>query len=49
MLYYTKKNNFKIKEYPIIFLERFSGESKLVPLTLVKYLFKILKLKITGK
>jgi dolichol-phosphate mannosyltransferase len=49
VLYHIKKNNFKIKEYPIIFLERFSGESKLISLTLVKYLFKILKLKITGK
>jgi len=48
VLYCLKKNNFKIEEYPIEFLSRFSGESKLRPLTLVKYLFKVLKLKIIG-
>lgn len=49
VLYYVKKNNFVVKEYPIEFLSRISGESKLKPWTLIKYLFKVLKLKITGK
>jgi len=47
MLYYTKKVNANIKEYPIDFLERASGTSKLKPFTLVKYLGKVLKLKAT--
>ena len=47
MLYYTKKINANIKEYPIDFLERVSGTSKLKPFTLVKYLGKVLKLKAT--
>lgn len=46
MLYYTKKSKASIKEYPIDFLERISGQSKLKPLTLFKYLFKVLKLRI---
>ncbi|MDR2426638.1 MAG: polyprenol monophosphomannose synthase [Endomicrobium sp.] len=48
VIYYLKKNKFTIKEYPIEFLSRMSGESKLRPSTLIKYLFKVLKLKITG-
>lgn len=46
MLYYTKKSKAVIKEYPIDFLERVSGQSKLNPLMLVSYLIKVLKLKI---
>lgn len=46
MLYYTKKSKASIKEYPIDFLERVSGKSKLNPLMLVSYLIKVLKLKI---
>lgn len=46
MLYYTKKSKASIKEYPIDFLERVSGKSKLNPLMLLGYLIKVLKLKI---
>jgi dolichol-phosphate mannosyltransferase len=49
VIYQIKNNNLKIKEIPIVFLKRFSGESKLMPITLIKYLFKVLKLKILGK
>lgn len=49
VLYYIKKNKFTVKEYPIEFLSRMSGESKLRPWTMIKYLFKVLKLRITGK
>ncbi len=49
VLYHVRKNKFTIKEYPIEFLSRISGESKLHPWTLIKYLFKVLKLRITGK
>ena len=45
MLYYTKKTKAVIKEYPIAFLERISGTSKLKPFTLIKYLFKVIKLR----
>jgi dolichol-phosphate mannosyltransferase len=48
VLYKIKKNNLKVKEYPIIFLARFSGKSKLQLGTLITYLFKVLKLKLTG-
>jgi len=46
MLYFAKQSKAVIKEYPIDFLERVSGQSKLRPLTLVKYLGKVLKLRI---
>jgi dolichol-phosphate mannosyltransferase len=49
IIYQLKKNNLKVKESPIIFLKRFSGESKLRPITLIKYLFKVLKLKMLGQ
>ncbi|MDR1244183.1 MAG: polyprenol monophosphomannose synthase [Endomicrobium sp.] len=49
IIYQLKKNNLKVKESPIIFLERFSGESKLRAITLIKYLFKVLKLKMLGQ
>ncbi|MDR1663103.1 MAG: polyprenol monophosphomannose synthase [Endomicrobium sp.] len=49
VLYKIKKNNLKVKEYPIIFLARFSGKSKLRLGALIMYLFKVLKLKLTGK
>ncbi|MCL2144312.1 MAG: polyprenol monophosphomannose synthase [Endomicrobia bacterium] len=48
VIYYLKKYNFKIKEYPIEFLSRMSGESKLRPWTLIKYLFKVLKLRLSA-
>ncbi|MDR1195691.1 MAG: polyprenol monophosphomannose synthase [Endomicrobium sp.] len=48
VVYYLKKYKFTLKEYPIEFLSRMSGQSKLHPWTLIKYLFKVLKLKITG-
>ena len=47
VLYYLRKNNFKISEYPIEFLSRISGQSKLRPWTLIKYLFKVLKLRLS--
>ena len=47
MLYYTSKQNVNIKEYPIDFLERVSGESKLKPTTLFKYLYKVVKLRVS--
>lgn len=49
VLYHIKKNDLTVKEYPIEFLSRLSGESKLKPWTLIKYLFKVLKLRITGE
>ncbi|MDR1086772.1 MAG: polyprenol monophosphomannose synthase [Endomicrobium sp.] len=49
VLYKIKKNNLKVIEYPIVFLARFSGQSKLRPGILITYLFKALKLKLTGK
>ncbi|MDR2399515.1 MAG: glycosyltransferase [Endomicrobium sp.] len=48
VLYKIKKNNLKVIEYPIVFLTRFSGKSKLRPGTLITYLFKVLKLKLTA-
>ncbi|MDD5022223.1 MAG: glycosyltransferase [Endomicrobiaceae bacterium] len=48
MLYYAKNSKASIKEYPIDFLERVSGQSKLNPIMLVSYLLKVLKLKIKG-
>jgi dolichol-phosphate mannosyltransferase len=49
VLYKIKENNLKVKEYPIIFLARFPGKSKLRPVTLITYLFKVLKLKLTER
>ncbi|MDR2251737.1 MAG: polyprenol monophosphomannose synthase [Endomicrobium sp.] len=49
VLYKIKEKNLKVKEYPIIFLARFSGKSKLRLGTLITYLFKVLKLKLTGR
>jgi dolichol-phosphate mannosyltransferase len=49
VIYQIKNNNLKIKEVPIVFFKRFSGKSKLRTTTLIKYLFKVLKLKILGK
>jgi dolichol-phosphate mannosyltransferase len=46
VLYYLRKNNFSIKEEPIEFLSRISGRSKLRLWTLIKYLFKVLKLRL---
>jgi dolichol-phosphate mannosyltransferase len=46
MLYYITKLKVNIKEYPIEFLERASGTSKLKPFTLIKYLFKVIKLRL---
>ena len=46
MLYYSKKLKANIKEYPIDFLERASGTSKLKTFTLIKYLFKVIKLRV---
>ncbi|MCR4663287.1 MAG: glycosyltransferase [Endomicrobiaceae bacterium] len=48
MLYYITKLKVNIKEYPIDFLERVSGTSKLKPFTLIKYLFKVIKLRLSA-
>jgi len=45
VLYYLKKNKIKIEECPIEFLPRTAGRSKLRPFTLIKYLFRVLKLR----
>ncbi|MDR2395496.1 MAG: polyprenol monophosphomannose synthase [Endomicrobium sp.] len=47
VIYHIKKNKLKVKESPIVFLKRFAGESKLKPAILIKYLFKVLKLKMS--
>ena len=44
--FYIKKKKFKIKEIPITFYERRKGKSKLNMRILVKYLVKVLKLKL---
>ncbi|MBN1824302.1 MAG: polyprenol monophosphomannose synthase [Endomicrobiales bacterium] len=48
VLFYAKQYGLKIKEVPIEFLPRARGESKLKSSTLVKYLFRVLKLKFSG-
>ncbi|MDR2192396.1 MAG: polyprenol monophosphomannose synthase [Endomicrobium sp.] len=48
VLYYLRKNKFIIKEEPIEFLSRVSGQSKLKAWTLFKYLFKVVKLQLRG-
>jgi len=45
VLHYAKKYKMKIKEVPIEFMARGAGVSKLKPATLVKYLFRVWKLK----
>ena len=49
VLYFLKKNNLKIVEVPIEFMPRGTGESKLKPVTLIKYLLRVLKLRVIGK
>ena len=44
--FYIRKKKFKIKEIPITFYERKKGKSKLNIGVLVKYLVKVLKLKL---
>ncbi|MDR3244378.1 MAG: polyprenol monophosphomannose synthase [Elusimicrobiota bacterium] len=46
IVYYLKKNKCLVQEYPIEFKERLSGESKLKASTLLKYLFKVIKLRL---
>jgi len=48
VLYHIRKNGYSVKEVPIEFLSRISGESKLRPWTLIKYLFKVLKIRLQG-
>jgi dolichol-phosphate mannosyltransferase len=48
VVYYARKNRLTIVEVPIEFFEREAGESKLKPSTLIKYLFRVWKLKIVG-
>ena len=40
VLYYATKAGLRISESPIEFMPRFTGESKLKPFTLIKYLFR---------
>jgi dolichol-phosphate mannosyltransferase len=46
VLHYAKKYKLKIKEVPIEFMARGAGVSKLRPTTLVKYLFRVVQLKL---
>lgn len=46
VIYFAKKNKLVLQEVPIEFLQRISGESKLKPSTLIKYLFRVWKLKL---
>jgi len=48
VLYYAKKSSVKIIEVPIEFLSRISGESKLRPSTLLKYLVRVWLLKLNS-
>ncbi|HBU69239.1 MAG TPA: dolichyl-phosphate beta-D-mannosyltransferase [Elusimicrobia bacterium] len=48
VLFYLKKYNIKIKESPIEFMPRGKGQSKLKPATLIKYLFRVWKLKLAA-
>ncbi|MDR0822683.1 MAG: polyprenol monophosphomannose synthase [Endomicrobium sp.] len=48
VVYYLKKFKCQVKECPIEFMPRIAGSSKLRPFTLVKYLFKVLKLRIVN-
>ncbi|MCB4790989.1 MAG: polyprenol monophosphomannose synthase [Elusimicrobia bacterium] len=46
VLFYAKKYNLRLLEVPIEFMPRLSGESKLKTSTLLKYLFRVWKLKL---
>lgn len=45
VFYYVRKKGFSIKEYPIVFYERKHGKSKLKFFTLIKYLYRVLLLR----
>jgi dolichol-phosphate mannosyltransferase len=45
VLYYAKKAGLRFNEVPIEFMQRLTGESKLKPGTLLKYLFRVWALK----
>ena len=47
VIYFAAKQGVKTAEVPIDFLPRTAGESKLKPLTLIKYLFRVWMLKFT--
>jgi dolichol-phosphate mannosyltransferase len=49
VLYFLKETGAKIIEVPIEFMPRGTGESKLKPATLAKYLLRVLQLRLTGK
>lgn len=49
VLYFLKRTGMKIVEVPIEFMPRGTGESKLKPATLIKYLLRVLQLRLTGK
>jgi dolichol-phosphate mannosyltransferase len=48
VVYYLKKYDCSVAECPIEFMPRIAGKSKLRPATLIKYLFKALKLRIVN-
>lgn len=48
ILFYCKKNKFKMGEVPIFFLDRKKGKSKLSKKEMVKFFFTILKLKVNS-
>jgi len=48
VLYRLKTNNLKIAEFPIEFMPRGAGTSKLKPSTLIKYLFRVWKLRFSA-
>lgn len=47
-LYLCRKNNFSISEVPISFIDRKSGKSKMRTWMLLKYLFKVIGMKINN-
>ena len=48
VLFWAKKHDLKIAESPIEFMPRGTGESKLQATTLIKYLIRVWKLKLTN-
>ncbi|MCX5781212.1 MAG: polyprenol monophosphomannose synthase [Elusimicrobia bacterium] len=46
--FYAQKYAFKLAESPIEFFQRLAGTSKLDPLILIKYLFRVLKLRFSN-
>jgi dolichol-phosphate mannosyltransferase len=49
LLYLAEKNNFKIKEIPIVFIDRKYGKSKLNKKEIAKFFITIVRLKLRGE